>query len=83
MLPSSTDQGYLVNCVLVMEHITALEEFYISIQYDRKRQQPVIIYSKHGGLILHKIEQLYPDSVHKIYFDANEGLDFVGLSKIA
>jgi len=63
VLPASTEQGYLVNCVLVMEHIIAEEQFFMSIRYDRAKQCPVLIYSKHGGLILEKIRKIDSEAV--------------------
>ena len=67
--PYTGDEGYLVNSVLVMEHIKAKQEFFLSIQYDREHSCPCIIYSEHGGLILEKIEQRYPESIKKIRID--------------
>jgi succinyl-CoA synthetase beta subunit len=63
VLPTSTEQGYLVNCVLVMEHIIADSNFLVSIRYDRAKQCPVIIYSKDGGLTLEKIRKKDPNSI--------------------
>ena len=63
VLPTSTEQGYLVNCVLVMEHIVADSNFLVSIRYDRAKQCPVIIYSKDGGLTLEKIRKKDPNSI--------------------
>lgn len=67
--------GYLCQSVLIMEKLSIKKECFISIEYDRKRSCPVIIYSDRGGITLPRIEMNYPESIHKIYVDPRAGLD--------
>ena len=48
--PGGPEKGSLVKCVLVMEYIEAVKEYYLSISYDRTNQCPAIYYSDMGGL---------------------------------
>lgn len=48
--PGGDPDGNLVKCVLVMEHIETVKEYYLSIAYDRKNQCPSIYYSDKGGM---------------------------------
>lgn len=46
------DRGVLCNSVLVYEKLEVQKEFFLSIDYDRKVQKPVITYSSRGGMTL-------------------------------
>lgn len=55
----------------------------MSIDYDRKEQCPLITYSSRGGMTLQRIEMMYPESIHKIYVNVEEGLDLATLLNVA
>ena len=42
-------EGYICNCVYIMEQLEPDLEIFLSISIDKKKQMPVITYSKHGG----------------------------------
>jgi len=77
------ERGWLCNSVLVYEKLEVLKEFFISIDYDRNIQKPVITYSSRGGMTLPMIEKRYPETIHKIYIDIMKGLDLNVLLKVA
>lgn len=66
-----------------MEFIEADEQFFIRIDYDRKRNCPVIIYSRHGGLTIEKIEKRFPESINKIFIDAVKGIEVNDVTQVA
>ena len=43
----------------------------------------MITYSDVGGLSYVRLQQNYPDRIHRIHIDFQEGIDFVKLSRIA
>ena len=59
------------------------KEIYLQITLDSKSGQPVIIYSKHGGMSLERIERLHPRSVHYIHVDYIKGLAFKDLMQVS
>jgi succinyl-CoA synthetase beta subunit len=48
----SEERGLLCNSILVYERIEIEKEFFLSIDYDRQAQQPIITYSERGGMTL-------------------------------
>lgn len=45
-------RGIICNSVLVYEKLDVSKEFFLSIDYDRNTQKPVITYSERGGMTL-------------------------------
>ena len=43
----------------------------------------MITYSDVGGLSYPRLQQLYPERIHKIYIDYQRGIDFVKISEVA
>jgi succinyl-CoA synthetase beta subunit len=41
--------GYMCDCVFIVERLDIAKEIFLCITYDKKEQCPVIHYSKHGG----------------------------------
>ena len=83
VLPQGPPEGLMCNSVLVMEHLKIDQQFFLSIQLDRKTSQPMIIYSDVGGLSWQRLIQLYPERIHKIYIDYQKGIDFLELGQVA
>lgn len=77
------EKGWICNSVLVYEKINVAQEFYISIDYDRSLQKPVITYSPRGGMPLAAIAKRYPDSIYQIPIDMQKGLDLNMLLEVA
>ena len=69
VLPGSHENGLMCNSVLVMEHLEIDKQYFLAIQHDRKTGQPVIVYSDVGGLSWTRLEQLYPERIHRIHID--------------
>ena len=42
--------GYICNCVYIMEHLDIAKQLFLRISLDEKTQMPVISYSFHGGM---------------------------------
>lgn len=76
-------KGWLCNSVLIYEMLDVKKEFYISIDYDRQLQKPVITYSKQGGMSLKEIEKRYADTLYRIPIDVQEGLSYSKLLEVA
>ena len=83
VLPKSSPNGLICNSVLVMEHLEVEKQYFLSVTYDHKSCQPVITYSDVGGLSWTRLNQLYPDRIHKIYIDYIQGIDFRSLQQVA
>ena len=61
--------GYLCNCVYIMEELDVEKEIFLSITLDEKKGMPVVTYSGHGGHALNRIEALHPNSIHRLHID--------------
>ena len=83
VLPGMDQAGLQCNSVLVMEHLEIEQQYYLSISHDAKSGQPIITYSDIGGLSYARLQQLYPERIHKMHIDYQKGIDFVSLSKVA
>ncbi len=62
-------EGYIVNCVYIQEQLEIEQELYLHIMLDTNTQQPVVIYSKHGGMSLERIQRLHPTEVFYLHVD--------------
>ena len=58
-------------------------EFFIGIALDRDRGCPVIKYSKHGYMPYQQIMKQFPEDMHCIYIDLQEGIDMKVLLNVA
>ena len=67
--------GYLCNCVLIMEQLDIDQELFLSISLDEKEERPVITYSRHGGQALNRTLALNPADVHRLHIDYSSGAD--------
>ena len=67
--------GYLCNCVYIMEELDVEKEIFLSITLDQKKGMPVITYSGHGGQALNRIEALHPDDLHRLHIDQTKAID--------
>lgn len=77
------DRGLICNSVLIMEKLEVEKEFYISIDYDRSSQKPIITYSTRGGMSVEQIKKRYPNSIHQFTVEIDKGLDLSVLMKVA
>ena len=77
------EEGYIVNCVYIQEQLDIEKELYLQIMLDTKTQQPVVIYSKHGGMSLERIQRLHPDEVYYLHVDFIKGINFDELLKVS
>lgn len=59
-------RGQYVSSVLIEEKLHIAEEHYLSITYDTNKKQPVLAYSKHGGV---DIEYVAEDEITKKLLD--------------
>ncbi|MEK7624028.1 MAG: ATP-grasp domain-containing protein, partial [Patescibacteria group bacterium] len=62
-------RGQYVAAVLIEEKLDIVEEHYISITCDTNKKQPMLIYSKSGGM---DIEDVTEAEIHKEYLDVRE-----------
>ena len=58
-------------------------EIFLRISLDAKTQQPVVTYSKRGGMDLERITNLYPTDIHKIHIDFIQGIQYMDLLKVS
>ena len=49
-------RGQYVSALLIEEKLDIAEEHYVSIAYDTNKKQPVIIYSRHGGVDIEDVD---------------------------
>ena len=68
-------QGYLCNCVYIMEELDIDKEIYLSISLDEKKGMPVVTYSKHGGQALNRIQALHPADIFELHIDQTKTID--------
>ena len=70
--PFSTTQSggesKIVKAVLLTEAVAIREEYYLGIVIDRSAGQPVILFSKEGGVDIEEIARTKPSAIQKIYF---------------
>jgi len=67
-------KGQIVSSILLEEKLEILEEHYLSIVYDTNKQQPMLVYSKNGGV---EIESVPKEKILFYFIDPNtEFLDF-------
>lgn len=62
-------RGQYVTAILITEKIDILEEHYLSITYDTSSKQPVLVYSKEGGM---DIEEVSEDKIEKNLLDIRQ-----------
>ncbi len=58
--------GQYVAAVLIEEELSIAEEHYLSITYDTNKKQPVVIYSRQGGM---DIEDVPEEKIEKTWVD--------------
>lgn len=59
-------RGQYVTAILITEKIEIAEEHYLSITYDTSTKQPVLVYSREGGM---EIEEVKDEKIEKIGLD--------------
>ena len=63
--------GYICNCVYIMEQIESEEEILMNIKLDEERNQPVVTYANSHGQPLSRLMANSPDKVHRLFIDYN------------
>jgi len=63
-----------VKCVLIEEKIVTKSEHYLSITYDTNAREPVVIFSKMGGIDIEELADEYPELVIKQHINPLLGL---------
>lgn len=76
-------KGQLCQSVLIIEKLNIKKEIYLSIDYSRTKQCPVITYSTKGGMAIEKIITNYPEEVFRIYLNVLEGLTLSTLNQVS
>ncbi len=66
---SNNIRGQYVAAVLMEEKLEIVQEHYLSITYDTNKKQPVLVYSKEGGM---DIEDVPEEKIQKQYFDIRQ-----------
>ena len=66
---ASNIRGQYVTAVLMEEKLNISEEHYLSITYDTNKKQPVLIYSKSGGM---DIEDVPEEKIEKYFLNIRE-----------
>jgi succinyl-CoA synthetase beta subunit len=66
-----------------MEELDVEKEFFVQINNDPVMSMPVIIYARYGNMPLHLIEELYPESIHRLYINVLEGIQLTELFQVA
>lgn len=70
-----TVRHFPVQQILVEEKLEIVEEWYLSITYDKAQQAPVIIASLEGGVDVEELSRQEPDKVMTKYVDPILGLE--------
>lgn len=64
-------RGQYVTAVRIEEKLDIAEEQYLSITYDTNSKQPVLVYSRSGGM---DIEDVPDEAIMKVYLDIRESV---------
>ncbi len=70
-------RGQYVSALLIEEKLDIAEEHYVSITYDTNKKQPVLIYSRQGGM---DIEDVPEKKIEKVWVDVRQDSPVVILS---
>ncbi|OGW82436.1 MAG: succinate--CoA ligase subunit beta [Omnitrophica bacterium RIFCSPHIGHO2_02_FULL_51_18] len=68
----SAGEGKIVKSILITEDKPIREEYYLAIVVDRAKNQPVILFSKEGGVEIEEVAAKNPSAIHKIHFSPNK-----------
>lgn len=66
--------GETVKSVYCEEPCKIKEEYFISMTYDQKQKQPVLIICKDGGVDIEELAKTNPEKIVKLHINAVEGL---------
>lgn len=64
----SAGEAKIVKSILITEDMPIREEYYLGIVVDRAKNQPVILFSKQGGVEIEEVAQKDPSSILKLHF---------------
>jgi succinyl-CoA synthetase beta subunit len=81
--PQTGPEGKVVHKVLVEEGVNIAQEMYLGITVDRKRECPVLIASREGGMEIEELAKTSPEKIIKEWVDPGVGLKPFQISKIA
>ncbi|PIZ92236.1 MAG: hypothetical protein COX83_04775, partial [Candidatus Magasanikbacteria bacterium CG_4_10_14_0_2_um_filter_41_31] len=73
-------KGQYVTAVRIEEKLNIAEEHYMSITYDTNRKQPMLIYSKHGGVDIEDVSEenieKYPLEISNLTLEIGEDIPY-------
>ncbi len=77
--PQTGPEGKRVNILFVAEDVYGSDpkqhkEYYVSFLVDREKHQPVLIYSREGGVDIEEIAERTPEKIHKEWIHPTLGL---------
>ncbi|MDR2576984.1 MAG: succinate--CoA ligase subunit beta, partial [Puniceicoccales bacterium] len=76
-------KGNLVTAVYIAEAIDMVQQFYVAVFIDRKRQQPLILVSKDGGMDIESLAETNPEKFFREYVSTTYGLEEYQVRRIA
>lgn len=68
----SAGESKSVKSILITEDIPIQEEYYLGIIVDRSKSEPVILFSKEGGVEIEEVAAKNPSAILKIYFSPSK-----------
>ncbi|MDK2784680.1 MAG: succinyl-CoA synthetase beta subunit [Bacillota bacterium] len=63
-----------VIALLIEEKVAALEEYYLGVTLDRATRQPLILFSRKGGMDIEEVAKETPEAIARIHVDPQMGL---------
>ncbi len=67
----SGGEAKTVRSILISEDRKIVEEYYLGVVIDRAHSQPVILFSKEGGVDIEEVAMLRPQAITRIHFSPN------------
>lgn len=68
----SAGESKIVKSILITKDKPIREEYYLGIVVDRTKNQPVILFSKEGGMEIEEVAVKNPSAIHKMHFSPNK-----------
>ena len=68
----SAGESKIVKSILVTEDIPIQEEYYLGVVVDRSKGEPVILFSKEGGVEIEEVAAKNPSAIIKIHFSPSK-----------
>ena len=81
--PQTGPEGKVVHRVLVEEGVDIAQEMYLGITIDRRKECPVLIASREGGMEIEELARTSPEKIIEEWVDPGVGLRPFQISKMA